>query len=88
MKKKALLPAYFWLGLLLLYGYTFFFMILEMNVPGMTYSVTIGGAPASFLYNGFIGVVALNIFLSWLWYYMPEQDDKKNVAEGGVKDVS
>jgi hypothetical protein len=80
MKKKAL-PGYFWLGCLLLYGYTFFFMILEMNVEGMTYAVKIGGAPASFLYNGFIGVIVMNVFLSWLWYYMPEKADK----EGGNK---
>lgn len=86
MKKKKALPAYFWLGIALMYVYTFTFMILEMNIPGMTYNFTIGGAPASFLYNGFIGVVALNIFLAWLWYYMPEQDDKKKANEGGAKD--
>lgn len=85
MKKKAL-PSYFWFGMLLLYGYTFTFMILEMNIPGMTHSLAIGGAPLSFFYNGFVGVVAMNVFLSWLWYYMPEQDDKKKAAsEGGVK---
>jgi hypothetical protein len=74
MKKKSL-PSYFWWGILLLYGYTFTLMILEMNIPGMTYSVQIGGAPASFLYNGFIGVVVMNVFLSWFWYYMPEKED-------------
>ena len=83
MKKKKSLPAYFWLGLLLLYGYTLIMMFLEMNIEGMTYSWTIGGAPASFIYNGFIGVIGLNIFLAWLWVYLPEQEDKKALAEGG-----
>lgn len=83
MKKKKGLPIYFWLGCALLYGYTFIFMILEMNTPGMTVNWTIGGAPASFLYNGFMGVVVMNIFLAWLWCYMPEQEDKKRQAEGG-----
>ncbi len=83
MKRKGV-PRIFWWGILLLYGYTFIMMIAEMNTPGMTYFMKIGGAPMSFLYNGFIGVIALNIFLAWLWCYVPEQEDKKIAAGGGV----
>lgn len=88
MKKKSL-PAYFWLALAVMYGYTFIMMFLEMRTPGMTYFVKMGGAPASFFYNGFIGVVVLNIVISWFLFYMPEQDDKKaQSSEGGMKSGS
>ncbi|MDW7651806.1 MAG: hypothetical protein SCK29_11190 [Bacillota bacterium] len=84
MKKKKSLPSYFWLGIILLYGYNLGFMFLEMNMPGMTYNLTIGGAPASWIYNAFMSSVVINIFLAWLWYYMPEQDDKrKQESQGG-----
>ncbi|EEG77433.1 hypothetical protein [Dethiobacter alkaliphilus] len=82
-KKKKGLPIYFWLGCLLLYGYVLTMMILEMNVEGMTYSWTLGGAPASFFYNGFIGVMGLNFFLAWLWVYLPERDDKRSQSSDG-----
>lgn len=84
MKRKGV-PRVFWLGIALLYGYSFTLMILEMAIPGMTYGLKIGGAPLSFLYNGFIGVFALNVFLAWLWYYVPEQEDKKVTSAEGVE---
>ncbi len=84
MKRKGV-PRIFWWGIALLYGYTFILMFLEMSSSNIiNYTVTIGGAPLSFLYNGFIGVFALNVFLAWLWCYVPEQEDKKIAAGGGV----
>jgi hypothetical protein len=82
MKKKGV-PRIFWYGIALLYSYTFILMIAEMNSPGMTFNLKMGGAPLSFLYNGFIGVFAMNVFLAWLWYYVPEQEDKRAAAGGG-----
>jgi hypothetical protein len=85
MKRKGV-PRVFWYGIALLYSYTFILMTLEMSSKNlMSYNVKIGGAPLSFLYNGFIAIFALNVFLAWLWYYVPEQEDKKIAAAKGVK---
>ncbi len=84
MKRKGV-PRIFWYGIALLYGYTFLLMFMEMGSKNlMSYNVKIGGAPLSFFYNGFIAVFALNVFLAWLWCYVPEQEDKKIAADKGV----
>ncbi len=84
MKRKGIHKS-FWYGVIAMYIYTFTLMIMEMNIPGMTYAVKIGGAPASMFYNAFMGVVAINVFLSWLWFWVPEQEDKRIAASQGVK---
>lgn len=77
----------FWVGLAIVYGLTFLFMFIEMINPGFTYNVKIGGAPAILFYLCIFMNVILNIFIAWMWYYFPEQEDKRreqNVSGSGV----
>lgn len=77
---KGMHPV-FWIGLAIMYVFAAVFMLAEMLSPGMTYT-GVGVAPA-FYYQTF-GLLVLNLFLGWLWYYVPEQVEKKKELEKGV----
>lgn len=77
---KGMKP-HFWWGMGIFYGYVFLMMILEMNVPGMTYAIKLAGAPISFLYTHLIGLYLLPLAVAYLFWWMPEQEDKKMKEE-------
>jgi hypothetical protein len=82
------MKPYFWWGMGLYYGFIFLMMILEMKIPGMTYQVSIGGVPASFFYNHLIALYLLPTAIAYLFYWIPEQQDKKAKEQEAGKNVS
>lgn len=84
---KGMKP-YFWWGMGIFYGYVFLMMILEMMIPGLTYQVKLGGAPISFIYLHFIALYLLPVLVAYLFWWMPEQEDKKARAKEETKHVS
>ncbi len=70
---KGMHPV-FWLGIAFMYAFSMILMVSEMLIPGMTYGGQ--GVPAAFYYQTF-GLLVLNLFLAWLWCYVPEQEEKK-----------
>lgn len=64
-----------------MYGFAIIFWFFEVNLPGSIYDVKFLGAPAAFYYGGLFMLIAVNIFLAWLWCYVPEQVDKKKEME-------
>ncbi len=81
---KGMKPVFWW-GMGLFYGYVFLMMILEMMIPGLTYQVKIGNVPLSFLYNHLFGLYLLPLGIAYLFWYIPEQEDKKAAQTQGVK---
>ncbi|MBC7324422.1 MAG: hypothetical protein H5T99_03800 [Moorella sp. (in: Bacteria)] len=67
----------FWVGLVIMYGLTFIFMLWEILTPTSTYHVTIFGVPAPFIYNNIFMLYIVSLFLGWLWYYVPERAEKR-----------
>ncbi len=79
---KGLHPV-FWYGLVSMYVFTFGLMIIEMNSFNFLYQGS--GVPLQFYYQTF-ALVFLNLFLAWLWCYVPEQiEKKKEMGEGVAK---
>lgn len=78
----------FWIGLAIMYGFAIIFWIYETALPGSVFDVQIGGVAATFYYGGLFMLISVNIFLAWLWCYVPEQLDKKRemeITKGGGK---
>jgi len=76
----------FWWGMGLFYGYVFLMMFLEMMIPGLTYQVKLGNVPLSFLYNHLLGLYVLPLAVAYLFWYIPDQEEKKQAAQTkGVK---
>lgn len=76
---KGMKP-YFWWGMGIYYGYVFLMMILEMTIPGLTYHVKLGGAPISFLYAHFIALYLLPLVVAYIFWYIPELEEKRQAA--------
>ncbi len=74
----------FWAGLAIMYGLTFIFMLWEILTPTSTYHVTIFGVPAPFIYNNIFMLYIVSLFLGWLWYYVPEQAERKRREAGAT----
>ncbi|MFZ5642127.1 MAG: hypothetical protein ACOY46_00895 [Bacillota bacterium] len=82
---KGMHPV-FWIGLSIMYGLAIICWIWEIALPGSVFAAKINGAAAPFYYSGIFMLMAVNIFLAWLWYYVPEQIEKKKelqIKEGG-----
>ncbi len=84
---KGMHPV-FWLGLAFMYGVAIIIWLWEIALPGSVFQVKFGGAAAPFFYANFIMLFVVNLFLAWLWYYVPEVQEKKKVREGADNDVS
>ena len=77
---KGMHPV-FWVGLAIMYGLTAIFMLWELNTPQSTFQVKMLGVPAPFVYHAVFMLLIVSLFLSWLWYYVPEQVAKKREQE-------
>ncbi|MCL6635829.1 MAG: hypothetical protein K6T29_08715 [Peptococcaceae bacterium] len=85
------MPSIFWIGLAIMYGLAIIFWIFEIRLPGSVYDAKIGGVTAPFIYGNLFMLYLVNLFLAWLWYYVPEQAEKKqtlNQGQGGDHNVS
>lgn len=83
---KQIHPSFWW-GIAIIYGYSAIFWILEMSIPGFIYYTKIGSAPACYVYALTIGLLVINLLVSFLWFYIPEQEEKKKAAEQAGKGV-
>ena len=77
---KGMKP-YFWWGMGAFYGYVFLMMFLEMSIPGLTYQFKLGNVPLSFLYNHLFGLYILPLAIAYMFWYIPEQEEKKRDAQ-------
>ncbi|MCL6639127.1 MAG: hypothetical protein K6T80_05520 [Firmicutes bacterium] len=80
----------FWIGLAIMYGFAIIFWIFEIKLPGSVFDAKIGGVAAPFVYGNFFMLYVVSLFLAWLWYYVPEQAEKKqdvNRSKGGEHSV-
>ncbi len=66
----------FWLGVSIMYSLAIVFWAFEVGQENL-YHFKIGGAAAPFFYTNFFMLYIVSLFLSWLWYYIPERDEKK-----------
>ncbi|MFZ5646453.1 MAG: hypothetical protein ACOY30_02425 [Bacillota bacterium] len=87
---KGMHPV-FWIGLAIMYGFAIIFWVWETALPGSVFTVKMGGMAAPFLYSGIFMLAIINVFLAWLWCYVPEKIEEKeqmNLGNGGEKGVS
>ncbi len=76
------MPKIFWAGTGLMYVYVFFFMFLEMTIPGLPLK-KVFGIPACYLYNWFVGLWLINVIISFLFFSSEEKREAKLDQEGG-----
>lgn len=70
------MPKIFWVGMGVLYGWCFFWMIMEMIIPGLPLKKFLG-VPAAYTYAWLIGLWGVNIIVSFLFFYFEEQRELK-----------
>lgn len=66
------MPKVFWLGMAIMYGWSFMFMIIEMRVPGFPLK-KIFGVPGCYIYNWIFALWLVNIFVSFLFFWSEEK---------------
>ena len=74
------MPKIFWIGMAILYGWSFLFMILEMHIPGLPL-MKFMGIPACYIYNCLIGLWLINIVVAYLFFVFEEKREKKLEAK-------
>ncbi len=70
------MPKIFWYGMTLMYGWVFFFMLLEMTIPGFPLKLFLG-VPACYIYNLLLGLWLIPILISYLFYASEEKREEK-----------
>lgn len=71
----------FWIGLLLMYGFTVIFWIWEIASDVGTIHTKIFGIPAPWVYANFFMLYLMSLFISWLFYYFPAKNSVKRKEE-------
>ena len=79
------MPGVFWVGMLILYGWIFTFMIIEFHVPGFPLKKFMG-IPACYIYNWIFALWLVNIFVSYLFYKVEEKREARKESLNAVKD--
>lgn len=70
------MPKVFWIGMAIMYGWTFLFMIIEMRVPGFPLR-KLFGVPACYIYNWIMALWVINIIVSFLFYRSEEKREEE-----------
>ncbi|MCP4747376.1 MAG: hypothetical protein GY874_14735 [Desulfobacteraceae bacterium] len=70
------MPKIFWIGMAILYGWTFFFMFLEMTIPGFPLKQFFG-VPACYIYNWMGALWLVNILVSFIFFKSEENREAK-----------
>ncbi|OQY01029.1 MAG: hypothetical protein B6I26_05355 [Desulfobacteraceae bacterium 4572_130] len=78
------MPKIFWIGMGIMYGWVFFFMFLEMIIPGLPLKQFLG-VPACYIYNWIMGLWIINIFISYLFYSSEEKREEIIKNRKGAK---
>ncbi len=71
-------PKVFWLGVLVMYGYTFLMWALEATA-GINH-VWVGPVLAPTIYASLIGTFIIPVVVAFLYFYIPEKAEE---ARGG-----
>jgi len=71
------IPKAFWIGLALIYGWMFVFMMLEWTIPNFPLAYNVFGIPGCYVYNMFICCYLINIFVAWYYAYSEEVREAK-----------
>lgn len=79
------MPKIFWVGMGVLYGWIFTFMIIEMHVPGFPLKQFMG-VPACYIYNWIIALWLINILVSYLFFASEEKREEKFEARQKVRE--
>ncbi|MBF0111952.1 MAG: hypothetical protein HQK74_04375 [Desulfamplus sp.] len=74
------MPKIFWIGMGILYGWIFTFIILEMHIPGLPL-MKFMGVPACYIYNAVIALWLINVFVAYLFYVFEEKREIKLEAK-------
>jgi hypothetical protein len=69
-------PKAFWIGMGIVYAYTFVLIALEWNIPGFSQAKLLG-IPACYIYCAIGGCWLLNVFIAWYFAYSEEQREAK-----------
>jgi len=72
----------FWVGIAIMYGLSIVFWIIEIASNTGTWTTSIAGIPAPFVYNNLFMIWLVPIFIAWLWYYFPEKTNKEKASQG------
>ena len=78
------MPKIFWIGTGFTYGWIFFFMILEMTIPGFPLKKFLG-VPACYVYNWIFALWINNLVVAWLYALWEEARERKVAAAKGGK---
>ncbi|MCP4348109.1 MAG: hypothetical protein GY795_21615 [Desulfobacterales bacterium] len=70
------MPKVFWLGMAIMYGWCFMFMIIEMRVPGFPLK-KVFGVPACYIYNWIMALWVINIIVSFLFFRAEEKREEE-----------
>jgi len=70
------MPKIFWAGTALMYGWIGIFMILEMTIPGFPLKKFMG-VPACYFYNWLVGILLMNVIISFLYYRFEEKREER-----------
>ncbi len=65
------MPKIFWVGMVILYGYFFLFLILEITIPKFPLSKFLG-VPFCYIYNWIMGLWIINLIVAALFYLAEE----------------
>lgn len=74
------MPKAFWIGLVIMYVYAGFFMVMEWTVPGFPLMKFLG-IPASWIYNAIIGCWLLNMAIAFYYSYSEEKREARLEAK-------
>ena len=77
------MPKVFWVGMAIMYGWWFSFMILEMTVPGFPLKV-IFGIPACYIYNMVFAAWIVPTSVALLFFVVEERREANLKNKGGA----
>ncbi len=66
------MPKIFWVGMAVMYGWCFLFMILEMTIPNFPL-MSFLGIPACYTYNMVLALWLIPTIISYLFYSSEEK---------------
>jgi len=72
-------PKVFWLGVLVIYGYTFLMWALEA-IAGINHLDIGGGVLAPTIYAGLIGTFLIPTIVAFMYFYIPEKAEESRAG--------
>jgi hypothetical protein len=75
------MPKIFWIGMGLTYGWFFFFLLMEMNIPGLPLKSFLG-VPACYVYNWILALWVNNMIVATVFFkYEENREARRGNAE-------